>query len=69
MLYPNNEFQKIAPNLSLKQAKFFPKFCNFPPNSGDITRFFPWIDQIFPGEAIYPFFGAQDEGFSEFRSR
>ena len=35
----------------------------------DITRFFPRIDQIFPGEALNPFFGAQDEGFSEFRSR
>ena len=34
----------------------------------DITRFFPRIDQIFPGEALIPFFGAQDEGFSEFRS-
>ena len=36
---------------------------------GDITRFFPRIDWIFPGEALYPFFGAQDEGFSKFRSR
>ena len=35
----------------------------------DITRFFPRIDLIFPGEALNPFFGAQDEGFSEFRSR
>ena len=35
----------------------------------DITRFFPRIDRIFPGEALNPFFGAQDEGFSEFRSR
>ena len=36
--------------------------------AGDITRFFPRIDRIFPGEALNPFFGAQDEGFSEFRS-
>ena len=36
---------------------------------GDISRFFPRIDRIFPGEALNPFFGAQDEGFSEFRSR
>ena len=36
---------------------------------GDITRFFPRIDRIFSGEALNPFFGAQDEGFSEFRSR
>ena len=35
----------------------------------DITRFFPRIDRIFSGEALNPFFGAQDEGFSEFRSR
>ena len=34
-----------------------------------ITRFSPRIDWIFPGEALNPFFGAQDEGFSEFRSR
>ena len=36
--------------------------------SSDITRFFPRIDRIFPGEALNPFFGAQDEGFSEFRA-
>ena len=35
----------------------------------DISRFFPQIDQIFPGEALNPIFGTQDEGFSEFRSR
>ena len=35
----------------------------------DISRFFPRIDRIFPGEALNPFFGAQDEGFLEFRSR
>ena len=35
---------------------------------GDISRFFPQIDLIFSGEALNPFFGAQDEGFSEFRS-
>ena len=35
----------------------------------DITRFSPRIDQIFPGEAFNPFFGAQDEEFLEFRSR
>ena len=34
----------------------------------DITRFFPRIDRIFSGKALNPFFGAQDEGFSEFRS-
>ena len=41
------------------------------PASGqsDISSFFPHIDLIFPGEALNPFFGAQDEGFSEFRSR
>ena len=37
--------------------------------SCDVTRFFPRIDRIFPGESLNPFFGAQDEGFSEFRSR
>ena len=37
--------------------------------AGDISRFFPPIDRIFPGETVNPFFGAQDEGFSEFRSR
>ena len=36
---------------------------------GDISRFFPRIDRIFSGEALNPFFGAQDERFSEFRSR
>ena len=36
-------------------------------NSSDISRFSPRIDRIFPGEALNPFFGAQDEGFSEFR--
>ena len=36
---------------------------------GDISRVSPRIDRIFPGEALNPFFGAQDEGFSEFRSR
>ena len=35
----------------------------------DISRFFPRIDRIFSGEALNPFFGAQDKGFSEFRSR
>ena len=35
----------------------------------DITRFSPRIDRIFPGEALNPFFGAQDEGFLKFRSR
>ena len=34
----------------------------------DISRFSPRIDRIFPGEALNPFFGAQDEGFLEFRS-
>ena len=33
----------------------------------DISRFPPRIDRIFPGEALNPFFGAQDEGLSEFR--
>ena len=32
----------------------------------DISRFPPRIDLIFPGEALDPFFGAQDKGFSEF---
>ena len=35
----------------------------------DISGFSPRIDRIFTGEAVNPFFGAQDEGFSEFRSR
>ena len=35
----------------------------------DISRISPRIDRIFFGEALNPFFGAQDEGFSEFRSR
>ena len=34
----------------------------------DITRFSPRIDRIFPGEALNPFFGAQDEGFLDLRS-
>ena len=37
--------------------------------SRDISRFFPRIDRIFRWEALNPFFGAQDDGFSEFRSR
>ena len=37
--------------------------------AGDISRFFPRIDRIFSEEALNPFFSAQDEGFSEFRSR
>ena len=37
--------------------------------TGDISRFSPRIDRIFSGEALNPFFGAQDEEFSEFRSR
>ena len=37
-------------------------------NFGDIYRFYPRIDRIFSGEALNPFFGAQDEGFLEFRS-
>ena len=37
--------------------------------ASDISRFFPRIDRIFPGEALNPFFGAQDEGFLEFRPR
>ena len=32
----------------------------------DISRFSPRIDRIFPGEALNPFFGAQDKGFSDF---
>ena len=39
------------------------------PMARDITRLFPRIDRIFFGEALNPFFDAQDEGFSEFRSR
>ena len=38
-------------------------------NFSDISRFFPRIDRIFPGEALNPFFGAEDEGISEFLSR
>ena len=38
-------------------------------DAGDISRFFPRIDLIFFGEALNPFFGAQDEGFLEFRPR
>ena len=34
----------------------------------DISRFFPRIDRIFFREALNPFFGAQDQGFSKFRS-
>ena len=33
---------------------------------GDMSRFFPRIDLIFFGEALNPFFGAQDEGFWNF---
>ena len=29
--------------------------------AGDISRFSPRIDRIFPEEALNPFFGAQDE--------
>ena len=43
-----------------------PQVC---PSSRDISRFSPRIDRIFPEEALNPFFGAQDEGFLEFRSR
>ena len=32
-------------------------------------EFFPQIDRIFPWKALNPYFGAQDEGFLEFRSR
>ena len=35
----------------------------------DISRFFPRIDRIFFWKALNPFFGAQDEGFLEIRSR
>ena len=35
----------------------------------ELTGFFPRIDRIFSGEALNPFFGAQDEGFLKFRSR
>ena len=34
----------------------------------DISRFSPRIDRIFSGEALNPFFGAQNEGISEIRS-
>ena len=34
----------------------------------DISRFSPRIDRILPGEALDPFFGEKDEGFSEFCS-
>ena len=43
--------------------------CHGPSRLGDISRFSPRIDRIFSGEALNLFFGAQDEGFSEFRSR
>ena len=33
----------------------------------DISRFFPRNDRVFFGGTLNPFFGAQDEGFSEFR--
>ena len=33
---------------------------------GDISRFSPQIDRIFPGEALNQFFGALDEGFLDF---
>ena len=34
--------------------------------AGAMSRFFPRIDLIFFGEALNPFFGAQDEGFWNF---
>ena len=34
-----------------------------------ISRFSPRIDRIFPWKGLNPIFGAQDEGFSEFRSK
>ena len=37
--------------------------------AGDISRFSPQIDRIFFWKALHPFFCAQDEGFSKFRSR
>ena len=46
----------------------FPRKCPHL-GEGDISGFPPRIDQIFPGEALNPFFGTQDEGFLEFRSR
>ena len=48
--------------------------CCFLPGGGlqqstcDISRFSPQIQWIFPGEALNPFFSAQDERFSEFCS-
>ena len=35
-------------------------------NFCDISRFSPQIDRIFSGKALNTFFGAQEEGFSEF---
>ena len=32
------------------------------PAARDISRFFPRIDRIFPGEALYSFFGADQPG-------
>ena len=37
--------------------------------ASDITRFSPWIDWIFSGEALNSIFGAKDERFLEFRSK
>ena len=39
-----------------------------PVSARDISRFSPRMDWIFSGEALNPFFGAQDEEFSEFCS-
>ena len=38
------------------------------PTPRDPSRLYPRFDRIFPGDALNPFFGARDEGFSEFRS-
>ena len=63
--------KKAAPNLKvcLVTCATPVRRTAWPADTGDITKFFPQIDRIFPGEALNPFFGAQDEEFSEFRSR
>ena len=64
--YSAAKCQSIVQYAQIKDAKINQSTCEV---SGDISRFFPLIDLIFPWEALNQFFGAQDEGFSEFRSR
>ena len=54
-------------SLGFEMIVFFFLLCShFFLYTDDISGFSPRIDRGFPGEALNPFFGAQDEGFSDF---